>query len=378
MIVVTSNWAIGDGTLAPAVEPSLGGLVAAVHRAVLRAGVRADGSYRPVDRLDVVLAGDTFDWLLSAEWLANHKPWHASAAARETLVRIAGGSTRLGWPVLRSLIHWARHGVNVPASRGGSWCVAVPTRVTILVGDRDREVERVCGNRWHSVSIGRCWDDGRVSIRHGHEADPVCSSCAADGSHQLDRPPTLAESVTVDLLARFAAGIAPEGRPFIRRLAAAGVMGVPGVIRAWRASSAAAMNQRASDAWRRSVDDWWRTAQRCVPAVEAEFDAVGALAGWFRAAVEEDSLVSLPVGLSRLACRRARGTAGAVFGHLEGEGIPMSAVGLGGAVRAVGCRNPQGWPTWDSIAVDAVAHAVVSVQPSGVTTAGGDRVVDAA
>ncbi|MFM9009409.1 MAG: hypothetical protein ACKON8_00650, partial [Planctomycetota bacterium] len=261
MIVVTSNWALGDGTLAPAVEPFVGGLVAAVHRAVLRAGVRVDGSYRPIDRLDVVLAGDTFDWLLSTEWLADHKPWHASAAAHDALVRVADGSIRRGWSVVRPLIHCARHGVDVPATRGGSRCIAIPVRVTILVGDRDREIERVCGNRWHSISIGRCWDDGRVSIRHGHEADPVCSSSAVERGHQSDRPPTLAESVTVELLARFAAAIAPEGRSFMRRLAAAGVMEVPGVIRAWRASSAAAMSQRASDAWRRSVDAWWRTAQ---------------------------------------------------------------------------------------------------------------------
>jgi hypothetical protein len=44
MLVVTSNWALGDGTLVPAAAAWHGMLSAAIHRAVLRAGVRGDGS----------------------------------------------------------------------------------------------------------------------------------------------------------------------------------------------------------------------------------------------------------------------------------------------------------------------------------------------
>ena len=48
MIIVASNWAIGDGTLVSAAPPSIGGLAATLHRAAIRAGVGTDGGYRPL------------------------------------------------------------------------------------------------------------------------------------------------------------------------------------------------------------------------------------------------------------------------------------------------------------------------------------------
>ena len=84
MIIVASTWAIGDGTRVSAAPPSIGGLAATMHRAAIRAGVGTDGGYRPIERLDVVLAGDTFEWLVSAEWLGDMKPWHASARCANT------------------------------------------------------------------------------------------------------------------------------------------------------------------------------------------------------------------------------------------------------------------------------------------------------
>lgn len=378
MIVVTSNWAIGDGTLAPAVEPTLGGFMSAVQRAVARAGVRFDGTYRPIDHLDVVLAGDTFDWLLSAEWLGHVRPWNASAGARETLVRVARRSLLLGRSLLLPLFRWARHGVRVPAFRCGGQAVVVPVRVTMLTGDRDDRIEEVYGNRWRLVSIGRRWDDGRVAIRHGHEFDPLCSALAGGSDRHSDRSPTLAESVAVDLIARFAATIAPHGRSLIRRLAAAGPLGIPAAVQAGGVSERVAETDRTGDAWRRSVDAWWRIAQRCVPTVEAEFDAVDALAVWFSGAFADDAATSPPSGLRGLVCGRARGAAGAVYGHLEGNGLPTSAVGLGGRAVTVGCRDTRGWPRWDVLTGESITPAVVAVRPAGFSMAAGDRVIDAA
>lgn len=378
MIVVTSNWAIGDGTLAPAVEPALGGFMSAVQRAVVRAGVRPDGTYRPIDHLEVVLAGDTFDWLLSAEWLGHVRPWNASAGARETLARVVRRSVLLGRSLLRPLFQWARHGVRVPAFRGGGQDVVVPVRVTMLTGDRDDRIEEACGNRARLVSIGRRWDDGRVAIRHGHEFDPLCSAPAGGSDRRSDRSPTLAESVAVDLVARFAATIAPHGRSVIRRLAAAGPLGLPAAIKAGCVSGLLAVPERTGDAWRRSVDVWWRIAQRCVPTVEAEFDAVDALAVWLRGAFAEDAATSPPSGLGGLVPGRARGAAGAVYGHLEGNGLPTSAVGLGGRAATVGCRDTRGWPRWDVLTGESITSAVVAVPPSAFSMAAGDCVIDAA
>ena len=60
MLVVTANWAIGDGTLwrRPLRGWSLEHGVSSSDSA-LRAGFRHDGHHRPLERLDIVFAGDT-------------------------------------------------------------------------------------------------------------------------------------------------------------------------------------------------------------------------------------------------------------------------------------------------------------------------------
>ena len=69
MLVVTANWAIGDGTLW---RRPLRGLVSrsmGCHPAIsTRAGFRHDGRYQPLERLDIVFAGDTFDLYASRHW----------------------------------------------------------------------------------------------------------------------------------------------------------------------------------------------------------------------------------------------------------------------------------------------------------------------
>ena len=239
MLIVTANWGLGDGTLVPAVAAWHGELAAAIHRAAIRAGVCDDGSYRPIDRLDLVLAGDTFDWLVSAEWQAAVKPWHGGAAAREAAARIARRSIRAARRLLGPVIHWARHGLAVPAAlrgRPGSAQVTIPVQVTLLSGDRDAVVEEHVGKRHagQPVIVGSRWDDGRVSIRHGHDLDPACRGVPGR-STATDRQPTLAESIAVDLVGRFAATaptVAGVAR-LVRSLAAAGTTGIPAAIATW-------------------------------------------------------------------------------------------------------------------------------------------------
>lgn len=379
MIVVTANWAIGDGTLAPAVSPSLHGLAAAIHRAVVRAGVRADGVYRPIDRLDLVLAGDTFDWLLSGEWLGGVKPWHGSVASREVASRIARRSFHCGRAALVPLIRWARQGLEVPAARCGGRHVGVPVRISILTGDRDDAVEELLAENRDVVSVGRRWDDGRVTIRHGHEFDPVCAPMGDGMAGTCGRPPTLAESVTVDLVARFGAMLGPEGRPLVRRLTSVGVLRIPREIAAWLAAQGAGSRARIGNDWRKTVDAWWRQARRSVPTAEVEFDAVDALAAWFQtAAADAGRLCPRAAGLSGLLPGSVPGAVGTVFGHLDGDGASGSAVGLAGEPRTVACRTARGWPRWESIVEHEVGSAVITIRHPGIESTGGDRVIDAA
>ena len=66
MLVVSANWLFGDGTFAASAAAAYAGVwLQAVHRAAVRAGFRHDGSYHPLDQLQLVLAGDTFDCLTS-------------------------------------------------------------------------------------------------------------------------------------------------------------------------------------------------------------------------------------------------------------------------------------------------------------------------
>ena len=392
MLVVTSNWALGDGTLVPAAAAWHGMLSAAIHRAVLRAGVRGDGSYRPIDRLDLVLAGDTFDWLSSSEWQSELKPWHGTAAAREAAARVARRSIQSARRLLGPVIHWARQGLPVPAAtrgRPGRVQVNIPVRVTLLAGDRDAAVDDYVGRRHdrQPVTVGSRWDDGRVTVRHGHDLDPACRP--AGGRVPLrDRQPTLAESVAVDLVGRFAVSTKPvvaRAWRLLRTLAAVGPLGIPAVMAGWMAAHAAGGDDAGvADIWRRCVDAWWHEARRSVPTCEVEFDAVDAIAGWFAAACAGE--IAVPVGLDRLRPQPPRGSPGLVLGHLSRPGAASSVVCLGPNPEAgephvpqlIACLEAEGWPRWQSILPDDQRAAVVAIRAEEPLAEHGSRIVDAA
>ena len=322
MLVVTSNWAIGDGSLVRAAAGWHGTLASAVHRAAIRAGFGHDGRYRPIEGVDVVLAGDTFDWLASAAWCDHARPWRGGSAVREVGRGVAAATVRRGRRVLAPLARFRRRGLAVPAADGrgrpGRTAVTVPVRVTLLAGDRDRALADQPRPGRVPFALGAVWSDGRVTIRHGHEADPACH--VPDGRRgDGGRSPTLAESVAVDLVARFAlacgglAGATPACGDLVRRLVRCGPVGLPGAIAAWLGEPAAAVEGGAVEAtWRRAVERWHAVARREVPSCEVEFDAIECLATWFDAAfAAADETRPLPAVIERLAAgtRAARGSA---------------------------------------------------------------------
>lgn len=386
MLVVTSNWAITDGTLAPAVAAGQGVLPNAIYRAACRGGVREDGRYEPIERLDIVLAGDTFDWTLSAAWQGGLKPWHGGDAVRELASSVARRSVRLGRKLIGPLVRWAKHGVRVPAASGGRparWAVTVPTRLTMLAGDRDAALERVIGTRSgrQPVTMGWQWDDGRVSIRHGHELDPTCGP--APREHRHGRRPTLAESLRVDLVGRFAAAVLgehPAARRLVRWLAGAHPVDFSATIGAWVASrSGADEGVRTLDStWRRCVDAWRAEARRTVPTCELEFDVLDALAHVYAAAFTASSAAG--PGLSALQPAAPRGSSGLVLGHLAGGWSPMVPVCLGGGENptVIVCGERAGWPRWQSILPVEERAAVVAIREQIRGATCGGTIVDAA
>jgi hypothetical protein len=356
MLVVTSNWSITDGTLVdPPSRSRCAEFLAGIRRSAARAGIRRDGGYRPVDRVDVILAGDTFDWLVSAAWLGDERPWQRRArrsAARDGVMHAA---VRRGMRLLGKLGRLAKNGLMVAGVDGrgrpvlGSR-VRVPVRVVMLAGDRDawldepRSVE-LAGR--FGIAVGRSWTDHPVTIVHGHSLDPLCGPASGGAT---DRPPTLHESLSVDLLARFAALVheaepAAVARRVVGTLVAASPLDVPRRLQAWldRAGDIGSLSHDSRDrieaAWGRAVDGWQRRARRDVPVTELQFDAVDAIANWLRAnTVAMDA--AIPVAPTTIAATTGRlpdGSAIVVFGHLP--------AGSEGCAEAAGtnviCLGPE-------------------------------------
>jgi len=308
VIVVTGNWLISDGSLLPPparglLEPLFG----EIERLACLAGVGEDGRYRPIERIDIVLAGDTFDGLTSRRWIGARRPWHAGAAKRETSDRVLQDAIRIGRRPLSKLARLVRRGIRVPAADRMQRPVlgrSVPVNVglTILPGDRDGVLERplVSVAERYGFVVGSCWErlgrDGtRVVIRHGHEFDPLCGTDVEEPPAGIEREearfgrqPSVSESLAVDLLAVFAAGLADAACPaaVARRLVRDVAVGP------WTAAPAILGRQLVDgslpsdiasvllDTWRRSVDRWHAASTADPPSIATGFDTVGALASW--------------------------------------------------------------------------------------------------
>ena len=359
MLVVTANWALADGTLVVTPRRRQQEFLEAVHRAALRSGVRRDGRYEPVEGIDIVLAGDTFDTLTSSVWMGDSRPWHegsrAAGMAAGVLLAAAARSRRL----LAGLAAWARDGLAVPAAdRRGRPASdrqrRVPVRVTILPGDRDPWVAGAAARlARRGIRVAAAWAAAGLSVCHGAEFDPLWA--AAEPGR-----PTLGASLAVDLVARFGNAMRgrpdlwPACRPLLARLAAARPADMPAIVGDWLAL----MEQGTAvvrDTWRAAVAAWRRRARLDEPAGDAPFDSIDAVAAWM------DALDPAPGPAARdvAALLDSQPPVGAppgtvVFGHwsgtVEGSTIdsPVRAfefdagagVTVAGALRAQDRRGP--------------------------------------
>lgn len=303
MLVISANWMLSDGTLAAsAAAPYASVWLQAVHRAAVRAGFRRDGSYRPLDELQIVLAGDTFDCLTTSAWTAHLRPWHDGRAAQAARRAVLVQATRRGRRLLARFSRWARHGLPVPtADRRGRPVLRattrVPVRIALLAGDRDSWLEEACSEAArYGLSIGSVWSDDRATVRHGLESDPCLLPGESRRASGRGWQPTIGESVAVDLVARFAAAVmatpaASVCRPLATALAASGPLEVPAALGPWLDSSrgtaprAGEHREALVTLWRRSVAAWHRETLRQPPvspagvavcdALAAHFDTVG-------------------------------------------------------------------------------------------------------
>ena len=337
MLVVTANWAIADGTLLAPPRREQVEWIGAVHRAAIRAGVRRDGRYAPVDRVDVVFAGDTLDGLTSTVWLDAVRPWHEGSRAARAAATVMVAAANRGRPLLAAVSRWARKGLPLPgADRWGRPAVGrehrAAVRVTFLPGDRDRWLAAASARIGrHGLGVAAAWSADGVAVCHGAEADPVCS--AAEPGR-----PTLAASLAVDLVARFAAAVRsradlwPACRPLVARLGAARPFALPLLVADWlaRVEPASALAPAVREAWRTAVSDWHRRARLDEPDCGAGCDPIDAIAGWLdgdgRRSRTAEGDVAAVLDVTARPARPAAGTL--VVGHLPASATERAVVGL--------------------------------------------------
>lgn len=342
MLVVTANWGMTDGSLGGRGPASASAWLQSVRAAVVRAGCGPAGHYHPVDGLTLVLAGDTFDLLLSERWAGRVRPWHGGRQAREARLAVAARAVAAARRPIATLCRWVRHGLPVPAADArGRPVETIRSRVEVdviaLVGDRDGDLASAAGGpTWRDFRIGSAWCDGRHTIRHGQEFDPMRF---AQGGHadRLDARPTLAESVVVDLIVPFALAVRsmPGGwgraRPRMATLAAADLLDVVPLVAKLIAGSAGNDRRAMATAWRRAVDGWVAAVRREPPRHEAGFDLPIELAAWLATAAGPTGPV--PAAVRWLAAAAPPAVPGqvSIFGHLPAAATATGPVlGLGG------------------------------------------------
>lgn len=338
MLAVTANWLLTDGSLAPARAVGADAWLHTIRRTVIRGGFRRDGRYEPVESVSLVLAGDTFDWLLSDVWSGRERPWHGGQRSREARSRVVAASLRAARPLLATLRRWLERGIPVPAVDASGRpsardIVHSSVHVVMLSGDRDAWAGEAfiadhAQSRRFGIWVGDAWSDGETTIRHGHDRDPVTHAATASMVTAAGRTPALAESLTADLVVPFALALKAEpavwhlARPRLGSIAAAGLIDMPPAVERliglWGTTTP--VGRRVLMAWRRCVVAWKKTALREPPATETEHDVVGAVAHWLETAGAcRDT--PLPESIARLTMSRSDAREpGTVLGHMPVDG----------------------------------------------------------
>ncbi len=289
MLVVSANWGVTDGSLGGDGVETAAAWCRDVFRAALRTGFRHDGRYRPIDGIDIVLAGDTCDSLTSATWTTAARPWHGGRRATDLHRRVAGAAVRRARPLLAGLARWARRGVAVPeADRRGRPILAsrvrVPVRIVLLTGDRDPWLEEATeAAARFGCRVGRWWSEAAVEIGHGAERDPLWST--EERPAATGRAPTIGETLGVDrgvgvAMRLTALGCSPSRiAALVSPLAAVGPLEMPRVLLEWLAGMGDGISRRRIlDAWRHAVSAWRQAAERQRPVSALDGCPLDALA----------------------------------------------------------------------------------------------------
>ena len=233
MLVIVSDLHLTDGTVAPTLSADAFTLLAdRLRDLAVRASCRADGTYRPIRHLDLLLLGDVFDLMRSTRWLRdNTRPWHdtESRDVVRTLQHITAGILRNNQRSLRLMRAMAAgHAIAVPRDLRADRDTpgeSVPVRIHYMVGNHDWPFH-LSGAEYDTLRQTLIEQTGlatrpdrppahdpveddrlldvlrrhRVFARHGDLFDPL--SCTGDRDVA-----SLNDAILIELVARFVAQI---------------------------------------------------------------------------------------------------------------------------------------------------------------------------
>jgi hypothetical protein len=237
MLVIVSDLHLSDGTTGSTISPGAFRLLSdRMTDLATSASWRRDGSYRPIERIDLLLLGDVLDVIRSSRWLqSDARPWSDTNSAEmfETVADITGHLLRCNEVALGEFRNLAQQGLTIPlATTQGRLAPGeqqpVPVRIHYMVGNHDwffhlpgegynqlrRKIALHLGlatnpdtpfphEAWESNELLQVMRRHKVFARHGDVYDPF--------NYEGDRnASSLGDVIVIELLNRFGARIAEE------------------------------------------------------------------------------------------------------------------------------------------------------------------------
>ena len=230
MLVIISDIHLTDGTSGATISPGAFQLLR--HRLDElgeSASRRRDGSYRPIERVDLVLLGDVLDVVRSTQWLDSPiRPWddRKDNSLFQTVSQITSDILRTNEHSLAEFRQLAQQGVLVPAAtsdgrQAGEQSHPVPVKIHYMVGNHDwvyhlpgekynrlrRQIVAHLGlttyadapfphELWESNELVQVMRKHKVFARHGDVYDPFNYEGDRDAS-------SLGDVIVIELLNRF-------------------------------------------------------------------------------------------------------------------------------------------------------------------------------
>ena len=230
MLVIISDLHLTDGTSGSTISAGAFQLLSdRVADLAMIASQRRDGSYRPVERVDLLLLGDILDVVRSTQWLEGPvRPWDDgnSTALFERVEHITADTLRKNERALSEFRGLAQRGIALPpATRDGrpanAQTLAVPVRIHYMIGNHDwffhlpgenynrlrRQIAVHLGlatysdapfphEIWESNELVQVMRRHKVFARHGDVYDPFNYEGDRDAS-------SLGDVIVLELLNRF-------------------------------------------------------------------------------------------------------------------------------------------------------------------------------